>query len=62
MKYIVLDLEATCWSEKGLKRKSEIIEIGALGLNAAGEITQAVWDLWVETMHRENRVRQPKAN
>ena len=29
---------------------------------AAGEITQADWDLWVETMHRENRVRQPKSN
>lgn len=29
---------------------------------AAGEITQADWDPWVETMHRENRVRQPKAN
>lgn len=31
---------------------------------AAGEITQADWDLYVESMHRENRVRtpQPKAN
>lgn len=39
MKYIVLDLEATCWEGKGHKRKSEIIEIGALSLDTAGEIT-----------------------
>lgn len=30
---------------------------------AAGEITQANWDLYVETMHRENRVcSQQKEN
>lgn len=29
---------------------------------AAGEITQADWDLYVEAMHRENRVRTPKGN
>lgn len=37
--YIILDLEATCWNEKGLKRKNEIIEIGALRFDAAGEPT-----------------------
>lgn len=29
---------------------------------AAGEITQADWDLYVEAMHREGRVRTPKGN
>lgn len=33
MNYIILDLEATCWQERGLKQKSEIIEIGALRVN-----------------------------
>lgn len=28
----------------------------------AGEITQADWDLYVEAMHRENRVRKPEGN
>lgn len=32
MKYIIFDLEATCW-EKEKSRKSEIIEIGAVKLN-----------------------------
>lgn len=32
MNYIIFDLEATCWPEKG-KHKSEIIEIGALKIN-----------------------------
>lgn len=37
MNYIILDLEATCWNDKGVKRQNEIIEIGALKLNAQGE-------------------------
>ena len=32
MKYIILDLEATCWQERG-KSPNEIIEIGALCFN-----------------------------
>lgn len=37
-KFIVFDLEATCWNDNLIKRKSEIIEIGALELDAAGQI------------------------
>ncbi len=37
MKYIVFDLEATCW-EKGMKYQNEIIEIGALLINENKEI------------------------
>ncbi len=37
MNYIVLDLEATCWND-GSKNKSEIIEIGAVKVNANFEI------------------------
>lgn len=33
MKYIILDLEATCW-DSGPKRINEIIEIGAVCINA----------------------------
>lgn len=36
MKYIVLDLEATCWEEKG-NGPNEIIEIGALCFNERKE-------------------------
>ncbi len=38
MKYIILDLEATCWEQKGHGKKNEIIEIGALRINENGEI------------------------
>lgn len=37
MNYIILDLEATCWKERSLKRRNEIIEIGALKINESGE-------------------------
>lgn len=33
MKYIIVDLEATCWAQKDHKNKNEIIEIGALCIN-----------------------------
>lgn len=38
MKYIILDLEATCWEERDLKNKNEIIEIGAVCINENKEI------------------------
>lgn len=38
MKYIVLDLEATCWEKKPKGMQNEIIEIGALAINEQGEI------------------------
>jgi len=37
MKYIIFDLEATCW-EKGMKYENETIEIGALLINEKKEI------------------------
>lgn len=38
MKYIVLDLEATCWKDRSQGKQNEIIEIGALAIDEAGEI------------------------
>ncbi|MEL7532849.1 MAG: 3'-5' exonuclease [Bacteroidota bacterium] len=38
MKYIVLDLEASCWRERGHKKPSEIIEIGAVAIDSQGNI------------------------
>lgn len=38
MNYIVLDLEATCWKEKDVSQRNEIIEIGALKINPWGQV------------------------
>jgi 3'-5' exoribonuclease 1 len=38
MNYIILDLEATCWSDRSIKNPNEIIEIGALKVNEHQEI------------------------
>lgn len=38
MKYIIVDLEATCWENKNPANKNEIIEIGAVCINVKGEI------------------------
>jgi 3'-5' exoribonuclease 1 len=38
MKYIILDLEATCWQDKNQQHTSEIIEIGAVCVNQNKEI------------------------
>lgn len=37
MNYIILDLEATCWKERSKDKQNEIIEIGAVKINAAGK-------------------------
>ena len=37
MKYIIVDLEATCWETKDPKNKNEIIEIGAVCINETKE-------------------------
>ena len=37
MKFIILDLEATCWEQQN-KARSEVIEIGAVGIHENGEI------------------------
>lgn len=39
MEYIVFDLEATCWPNRGLEHERETIEIGALKLDGYGEVT-----------------------
>lgn len=39
MKYIVLDLEATCWQDRNNGKRSEIIEIGAVAVDSHGETT-----------------------
>ncbi len=36
MNYIILDLEATCWKDRSLNKQNEIIEIGAVKIDAAG--------------------------
>lgn len=38
MKYIVLDLEATCWKERSKGKQHEIIEIGALAISEEGKV------------------------
>ena len=38
MDFIIFDLEATCWEGNTLGREQEIIEIGALRMNAFGEV------------------------
>ncbi len=38
MNYILYDLEATCWNERGHTRKSEVIEIGAVKVDQQGVI------------------------
>ncbi len=40
MKYIILDLEATCWSPESMQFQQEIIEIGACEVNLYREITK----------------------
>lgn len=37
MKYIILDLEASCWKKKEKGQINEIIEIGAIAINEEGE-------------------------
>lgn len=37
MNFIIFDLEATCWSGNNLRKKQEIIEVGAVKLDAVGE-------------------------
>ena len=37
MNFIIFDLEATCWEDRSIKLQNEIIEIGAIKINLAGE-------------------------
>jgi len=39
MNYIIFDLEATCW-ERPIRHRQEIIEIGAIKINEAYQITE----------------------
>lgn len=36
MKYIILDLEATCWKDRNVNNQNEIIEIGAIKIDDKG--------------------------
>ena len=36
MKYIIVDLEATCWKKREKGQKNEIIEIGAVAIDESG--------------------------
>jgi inhibitor of KinA sporulation pathway (predicted exonuclease) len=38
MNYIIYDLEATCWEDDGKSRVQEIIEIGAVKMDARGRV------------------------
>lgn len=38
MNYIILDLEATCWKDRSIKKQNEIIEIGAVKVNSSGNM------------------------
>lgn len=36
--HIILDLEATCWKDRNVKKQNEIIEIGAIKIDGNGKI------------------------
>jgi len=36
--HIILDLEATCWKDRGVKKQNEIIEIGAIKIDGNGKL------------------------
>ena len=40
MKYIIVDLEATCWENKDQKKINEIIEIGGITIDKAAHIVK----------------------
>ena len=50
MRYIIVDLEATCWKWKTTPDQMEIIEIGAVALDSSlqndGEFSQFVRPIW----------------
>ncbi|PHN08241.1 3'-5' exonuclease [Flavilitoribacter nigricans] len=52
MHYIILDLEATCWEER-TKNKNEIIEIGAVKINANAELVSEFQTFVRPTQHPE---------
>lgn len=52
MNYIIVDLEATCW-EKSKGRKNEIIEIGAVKVNAQNEIVDEFCQIIQPVVHTE---------
>ena len=53
MKYIILDLEATCWDQKGLKKQNEIIEIGALMCDESGKVLSEFSEFVKPTLNPE---------
>ncbi|GAB5418049.1 MAG: exonuclease domain-containing protein [Crocinitomicaceae bacterium] len=53
MNYIILDLEATCWEDRSIKRRSEIIEIGAVKINEEKEIVDEFCAFIQPSLHPE---------
>ncbi|MES2133110.1 MAG: 3'-5' exonuclease [Bacteroidota bacterium] len=53
MKYIIVDLEATCWDGKGHGKKNEIIEIGAVCINENKQIESQFSEFVKPTMNPE---------
>lgn len=47
MRYVMVDLEATCWRERSDRTQMEIIEIGAVVLDASAEPTGAEFSRFV---------------
>ncbi|MBL0236589.1 MAG: hypothetical protein IPQ02_08285 [Saprospiraceae bacterium] len=45
MKFLVFDLEATCWDINPQQHRSEIIEIGACIVNPYGELKKLFQNL-----------------
>ncbi len=51
MRYVVFDLEATCWDNTGIARKQEIIEIGACLINPFLEVEKKFVSLVKPVIH-----------
>lgn len=51
MKYVVLDLESTCWKERTPIEQTEIIEIGAVALDDSFT-EQAVFDRFIKPIEK----------
>ncbi len=48
MRYIIVDLEATCWLKGVARSRTEIIEIGAVELDSTGKQTGRAFDCFVK--------------
>jgi inhibitor of KinA sporulation pathway (predicted exonuclease) len=51
MRYVIVDLEATCWMTHAEPRRIEIIEIGAVALTSASSPIEREFDSFVRPIH-----------